>query len=271
MPGAASEDLYKVLGVRPDAEPAAVTSAFRRLARELHPDRNPDPAAEERFKAVGAAYEVLGNAQRRADYDARRRTRPAARAATSGGYDRSGRRAATAQTPRGPRADEHALLEIDLARAMTGGELQLTRGFGAPVKVRLPAGIADGDLVRIPGRAGGGGDLLITVTVIASAPFALSGRDVTVAVEVPAWTAAAGGVVAVPLPTSGSVSVRLEPGTPAGRHLRVRGRGLPARGDLPAGDLHVTVLVCAPAPRNDRQRGAWEALRAAYESPAAGA
>lgn len=289
--GWGDQDLYATLGVDPDASTAEITKAYRRLARELHPDTNPSAAAEERFKAASRAYDVLRDADRRAAYDQALRTASRARRRQGGGYTirvqnlDDSRRAADAQharvrtrasgglfddlfhSARGGRtarphpgwgADIRAELSLPFTDAVIGTTRTVAVPGHGPVTVQVPPGVEDGQTVRVPGmgrpNSGGGapGDLLVTVHVDPDPVFGRQGQDLTITVPVSYREAALGADVTVPTIQHGPVTIRIPPGTPSGQVLRVRGRGLPARDGT--GDLLVTVQVDVPTSLDDRQR-----------------
>lgn len=298
-PGWIDTDFYATLGLSRDATKADITKAYRRLARELHPDTNHDPAAEARFKDLSAAYEVLGDPQKRAAYDqARRLSASGARRRPGGGYtirvehvdpvedvldvgrgagvgsvaDDVFRFGARRSGPRRPAprrgADVHAEIGLPFAEAVTGTASTVWVAGGGAVTVRIPAGVEDGQTIRVPGkgRAGSGGgpagDLLVTVHVEPHEIFGRDGPNLTLTVPVSYAEAALGADVSVPTLGGPPVTVRIPPGTPSGRVLRVRGRGIPSAG----GDLLVTVHVEVPATLDARQRELIREL-ARYDDP----
>ncbi len=283
------KDYYALLGVPETASEQEVTRAYRRLARELHPDVNPDkPDAEERFKEVSSAYDVLGDPAKRKEYDELRRMQRAGVGgfrgsdAPTGGFrveftdaddlgdvgglgdlfgDLFGR------AGRGRRGrDVETEVTLDFAEAVRGAE----RKVGGAT-VRIPAGIEDGQLIRVPGQgrpgADGGspGDLYVTVRVAPHPRFGRDGPHLTLRIPVTFAEAALGADVRVPTLDGEPVTLRLPPGTPSGRTFRVRGKGVPGRGDL-----LVTVEVAVPRHLSDAQRRAVEELaEATTESPRA--
>jgi molecular chaperone DnaJ len=269
------KDYYALLGVPETASEQDVSRAYRKLARELHPDVNPDKAgAEERFKEVSAAYDVLGDPAKRKEYDELRRMQ-SMRSGDFGGMA-GGDAGFTFQfddlgdlfgdvlgrTRRGP--DLEAEVSLGFEEAVRGAERKVGRAT-----VRIPAGIEDGQLIRVAGQGGAGydggppGDLYVTVRVGRHPLFGRQGPHLTLKVPVTFAEAALGAEVRVPTLDGEPVTLRVPPGTPSGRTFRIRGRGVPGRGDL-----LVTVEVAVPRRLSEDQRRAVEALAAATaESP----
>jgi curved DNA-binding protein len=283
-------DYYEVLGVPRDADQDAIRRAYRRLAREYHPDLNSDSDAEERFKELGEAYEVLSDADKRERYDRLgARWRDAEREApeesfedffTHQGFGEGhvefgedlfealfGARADRADGPLRGR-DREALLELSLEDALAGGRRRLTLD-GREVSVNFPAGVRDGQLIRVAGQGGVGrgggppGDLFLRVAMKPHPRFRRRGDDdLDVEVAITPSEAALGTAVAVKTPT-GTARVRVPAGSSSGRRLRLRGRGLPKRGGG-SGDLHAIVKIVVPKELSDRERELYEQLA---ESP----
>ncbi|MET8352819.1 MULTISPECIES: molecular chaperone DnaJ [unclassified Micromonospora] len=372
------KDFYAVLGVDKAASADDIKKAYRKLARESHPDHNPgDPKAEERFKAVSEAYNVLSDSSRRREYDEMRSLfgsgafrRNARGAGQPGGMpfdvsdmfgggaggDRrfggagfqdlfssifSGGSAGGQSAPRGPARgrDVEAEVALDFGDAVRGVTLPLTlrapgvcdtchgngakpgtqprtcpachgagvttrnqgsfsfsepcrtcQGVGTVVEekcpechgsggvtktrtlnVRFPAGVADGQRIRLAGRGepgergGPAGDLFVQVKVRPDELFGRTGDDLTLTVPVTFAEAVFGTDLRVPT-LDGAVTLRVPPGTPSGRVLRARGKGV-VRRDGQAGDLLVTLDVVVPARLSDEARTALEAF--AEQSPPA--
>jgi molecular chaperone DnaJ len=356
-------DYYQALGVAADATAKDITKAYRKLARELHPDKNPgDASAEEQFKKVSAAYNVLGDDARRKEYDEIRRLGPLAGGGPGGGpggfsfnagnggfgdvndllgqmFNRSGRQAGRGGVGPQRGADVSARLTMDFVDAIRGitTTLHLTsdaqcstcggngskpgsrpvacgvcggrgvvddnqgmfsfsspckscRGTGSiivdpcgtckgsgverrprEVKVRIPAGVNDGQTIRLPGRGapgrGGGpaGDLLVEVHVQPHSRFSRSGDNLTVKVPISFAEAALGGEIAVPTIDGSTVTMTIKPGTQSGSRHRVKGRGITVsnKSGTRSGDLIVTVEVQVPTSLTDEQRAAIQQLAAA--------
>jgi len=362
----ANKDFYQVLGVDKDADAATIKKAYRKLAREHHPDSRPgDKVAEERFKQVAEAYDVVGDAEKRKEYDQMRSMFaggfPAGGGggygfpggfggggggATAGGFDISdlfgnlfggggagrggGRRAtrgadleteatidfteavegttvalrmssdAACPTCKGsggkPGTTPHVCPTCDGAGMVTstmGGAFsmnetcpechgrQLVYDEACPtchgsgrgrssrtLQVRIPAGVKGGQRIRlkgkgVPGEHGGpAGDLFVTVHVRHHAVFGRKGDNLTLTAPVTFDEAALGAEIKVPTLGGSPVTLRIPPGTPNGRVLRVRGRGA-TRKDGTRGDLLVTVEVQVPAQLDDAARAAVTAYRQA--------
>jgi molecular chaperone DnaJ len=344
-----TKDYYAVLGVPKDATQKDVVRAYRKLARQYHPDANPNnAAAEERFKEVSAAYDVLGDEARRKEYDEVRSSGGQRGGsfnfdgADSGGLgDLFSQMFGGAQrrSGAGPRrgGDVEAALTLQFEEAVTGVEtsLHLTadstcsgcsgsgarpgttphqcpqcygrgvveenqgpfafsspcprcggrgavieypcstcRGSGTErrpreVKVRIPAGVLDGQRIRLkgrgtPGRNGGpAGDLLVECRVAPHPVFGRDGANLLVTVPVRYTSAALGADIPVPTLQGDPVTLRLRPGTQSGSRHRVKGRGIAAKGG--AGDLIVTVEIAVPATLSDAEREALERLAEAED------
>jgi curved DNA-binding protein len=292
------KDYYDILGVKPDASETDIKSAYRKLARKYHPDKNKDAGAEEKFKAINEANEVLRDAEKRRAYDQLRaggyrqgeQFRPPPNWGREQGFDFGeagegdfsdffeslfGRSAGGAQghrqTPRARRGrDVQAHVQIDLQTAFDGGRTRLSLDDGSGtervLEVKIPAGIQPGKVIRLsgqgqPGMAGGpNGDLLLEVGIRDDARFKLDGHNVLHVLPVSPWEAALGATVPVPT-LAGTVDLRIPAGTQSGRKLRLKGRGLP--GHTP-GDQLVEVSIRVPTAENESQREAYEALRAQF-------
>lgn len=293
------KDYYRTLGVSPDAPQDDVTKAYRSLARQLHPDRNPDDSrAEERFKEVSAAYDVVGDADKRAQYDEIRRLAAGGNpfAATGpggthsfqfsgadglndllanlfgGGAGPFGGAPGGNRPQRGP--DHQAQLSLSFSEAVNGMTREVDLGDRSDrrrTRVRIPAGVADGQRIRLRGQGGAGaaggppGDLYVIVRVGDHPLFGRDGDHLTLTVPVSFSEAASGARIAVPTFEGDPVTLRLPAGTPSGRTLRVRGRGVTT--DRGTGDLLVTVEVVVPKKLNAAQRRALESFDEATKGP----
>jgi len=289
-----AKDYYKILGVERGASEGEIKKAFRRLAKEYHPDHNPDnPQAEARFKELNEAYEVLGDAKKRAQYDRFGSTFPGAGAGPAGaggqGYTnvdfgdlsdlfgslfggRTGRSSTTRTRTGGfgfdmPGRDLEQTVKINMNEAYTGTTRLITKGERT-IRVNIPAGATDGTRVRLSGEGEGGtgggqaGDLYLIVQVEPDSTFERSGDDLTTDVKVDMFTAMLGGEITVP--TLGRpIKLKIPAGTQSGRKFRLSGKGMPKLKDpTKHGNLYARILITVPEQLNDAQRTLVEQLRA---------
>ncbi len=299
------KDYYQILEVSRDASEADIRKAYRRLARAHHPDLNKQAGAEERFKQIGEAYEVLGDAEKRAAYDkygdmwkhAEELDKQAERQAAYGGFGSpfgsyqtyqggappdlgeifgdffgsfNGRRGGPGRSQAGfgfrmAGEDQHAEVEITLEEAFKGGSRGLLlerveegRHGGKPreIKVKIPAGVTDGQSLRLEGQGsagmGGGpaGDLYLKIKIAPHDRFELKGKDVILPIPVAPWEAALGATIEVPV-LGGSAKVKIPPGSQGGARLRLKGKGLPGK---KPGDQFVVLKIVTPKAQTDEQR-----------------
>jgi DnaJ-class molecular chaperone len=278
-----ADDPYKVLGVANDAEQAEISQAYRKLAKELHPDLNPgDRTAEERFKTVSAAYQILKDPEQRKRYDAgeidasgaekpqHRYYREYADAGDAGRYhstagfedledisnvfaDLFGQPhgpggARTTTRARGP--DIHYQLEVAFLDAVNGAKRRITMPDGKTIDLTIPAGTRHNSVLRLKGKGhpglGGGpaGDALVEIAVQPHRLFRREGDDILIDLPITLDEAVLGGKVEVPT-ISGRINLTIPPGVSSGRVMRLKGKGVrhPHRA---AGDQLVKLTVAMP-------------------------
>lgn len=292
-----ARDYYEVLGISRGATSDQIQQAYRTLARKYHPDVNKDPAAEDRFKEVNEAYHVLSDSDTRKRYDRfgedfrqipedwEERVGAGAGGYTGfGGGARSGtgvRFGGTAGiniddlfgdifSGSGgfgpiPGADQEAVLELTVEEAYRGGRRQISLD-GRNYTVNIPAGVIDGQRIRLTGEGGRGsgdgpaGDLYLVVRINSHPRFRLDGRDIVVDLPVSPWEAVLGATVAVHTP-GGEAKVKVPPGSSTGRRLRLRGEGMPNQRGKP-GDLYAEIKVVVPPKPTARERELFQQLAA---------
>lgn len=280
-----AEDLYKILGVDKAASADDIRKAYRKLAKQHHPDLNPgNKTAEEKFKSIASAHDLLSDPAKRARYDAGEIDETGAEKAPPRSYRHY------AESPAGSRyaynnagnaggqsgfasedfedlfsnifnqrpganpnrpargADARYILQAEFLDAINGATKRLTLPDGQTLDVKIPPGTEDGQTLRLrgrgqPGLAGGpAGDALIDIAI---APHPFYSRDnQTIRLELPITLAEAvlGAKITIPTP-AGPVAMTIKPGTDTGSELRLRGRGVPAHANHPAGDLIVKLQV----------------------------
>ena len=265
------KDFYKVLGVDKKAAADEIKKKYRALARDLHPDKTKgDAAKEEEFKAVSEAYEILSDAKKRAEYDEARSLfeRGGFRAPQGGGFQGGDFHDVFGggnpqdifanlfgnAARRGPRKGQDLQTEatITFRESVFGTTLDLRlatdRGQAQNISARVPTGVSDGAKIRVKGKGAQGeagpGDLFIQLHVKPHPIFSRKGENLTITLPVTFAEAALGADIKVPTMAGDDVTVRIAPGTPNGRTLRVKGRGI-TKGST-TGDLLVTVEVQVP-------------------------
>ena len=299
------KDYYQILGVAKDATQAEVKKAFRKLARVHHPDVAADKAsAEAKFKEINEAYEVLGDPEKRKKYDTLGANWDQPGGGYQGGpmpgggaefeFDGTGfsdfferyfsgggaRRAAGfggGFTGRGGAThgqDIEGDLMVTLEEAFTGSMRIIALRKSDPrtgqvitdeVQVRIPAGIGEGQRLRVPGHGGQGsggapdGDLYLRVRFAAHPDFRVRGHDIHCDLSLAPWEAVLGATISLKVPGGKSVQLKIPAGTSPGDQLRMKGYGLPKK-NAP-GDLYVEIAVATPPATGDEERGLWEKLR----------
>lgn len=277
-----ADDPYKTLGVARDATEKQIRSAYLKLAKTSHPDLNPgDRSAEERFKAVNAANDLLSDKDRRARFDrgeidgagheqARPGPPPGQRsyrdhaqgpsgARYSAGFgsdddlgdifsDMFGARAGAGGRRQG--ADRRYTLAVSFLDAIRGTTQRLTLPEGGSLDVKIPSGLESGQILRLRGKGGAGeppGDALIEVQVGLHPLFRRQGRDIHLELPITIREAVLGGAVTVPT-VSGPVTMTLPPGSDSTTKLRLKGKGVPASGHHVAGDAFPTLRIVLGPP-----------------------
>ncbi|NDJ59506.1 MAG: J domain-containing protein [Chloroflexi bacterium] len=290
-----AKDYYQTLGVNRDASDKDIKQAYRRLAKQYHPDANPDnPSAEAKFKEINEAYEVLSDKDKRQTYDRFGTVNPQQAWGDARGaspnidfgdlgdifdslFGRGGRSTNRSANPgsnfsgfaRGDGQNIEQLVSISLREAYSGTTRLLNKG-NRSIRVNIPAGAATGTKVRLsgegePGYSGGRtGDLYLVVQVSPDTLFERQGDDLYVDVKIDMFTALLGGEVEIP--TLGRpVRLRVPAGTQSGRRFRLSGKGMPLlRRDDTYGDLYARVQITVPETLTDEQRQLVEQLKASF-------
>ncbi len=295
------KDYYEILGVEPDADVKDIKTAYRRLARKYHPDLNPGDEAEARFKEVAEAWEVLKDKDRRAEYDELRRyggrhrqefePPPGWQSTAGAGFEHfggdfsdffhsvfggpfAGGAGSRAREFRYRGQDVEIEMPVFLEETLTEthkpvayeipvieeGRLQTRR---RNLRVTIPAGVADGERIRVRGQGapGGGegqsGDLYLHIRLVPHPVFDVEGHNLLLTVPVAPWEAALGAKVKVPT-LDGNIHLTIKPGSQSGQKLRIRGKGLV--GKTGKGDLIAVLKVVMPPARSPAVQELWQQL-----------
>ncbi|MBI0066378.1 DnaJ domain-containing protein [Commensalibacter sp. M0134] len=290
-----SLDPYTILGISKTASQDEIRKAYRKLAKKYHPDLNPgNKEAEDKFKAISVANELLSDPEKRARFDrgeidihGQEQGFPGGGAGYRhyadgaqgfrysqgegmhgnqfseddlqdilnrfggggwGGF--SGRGFSQGRSSRGPQKgqDRRYSLKISFLDAVNGTTSRITLPEGGTLDVKIPPGIDDGQTLRLRGKGdpgfqnGSAGDALITIQVMPHAYFKRDGQDIRMTWPVDLKTAVLGGKLTVPTPT-GEVALNVPAHSDSGTVLRLRGRGIPSRKNLEAGNLYVTLQI----------------------------
>jgi curved DNA-binding protein len=295
------KDYYEILGVAPDADAKEIKTAYRKLARKYHPDVNPDAGAEDKFKEVAEAYEALKDAGRRAEYDELRQYGRRAGSSfepppgwqggrSSGGtggahfegdfsdffnsifggaareahYQQSGRRGQDAEIEM-PIFLEETMSEASkrveyLIPVVENGQLKEVK---KSLNVKIPAGVQDGERIRLKGQAGAGqgnapnGDLYLHIRLVPHPLFDVEGHNLVITVPLAPWEAALGAKVTVPT-LSGKINLTVAANSQSGQRLRIKGKGLASK--TGHGDLFALLKIVIPSAANTKVKELWQSL-----------
>ncbi|KTD44738.1 DnaJ C-terminal domain-containing protein [Legionella parisiensis] len=267
------KDYYKIMGVSEDASDKDIKMAYRKLARKYHPDISKEPNAEEHFKEMGEAYEVLRDPIKRAEYDNHRKSKtfyqqePHAQQSEhfySGQFNEDlfetlfGHSRYRQQPTAGQ--DYHGKINISLEEAFTG----TVKNIQVPIeqeskvsmqtlKVKIPAGVKSGQQIRLAGQGAPGvhggprGDIYLIINIDKHSLFDVMDSDIYLTLPITPWEAALGATIIVPT-LGGKIDLKIPPGSQGGQKLRLKNRGLP--GAKP-GHQYVLLKMITPPPTTE--------------------
>ncbi len=277
------KDYYKILGVPRDASQDDIKKAYRKLARKYHPDVSKEANAEDKFKELGEAYEVLKDAQKRAQYDqfgsnyrhGQSFNPPPGWDDNMGGFGGGnfssffenmfgGMGGMGGNAGRGEQffakgEDVNAKITVSLEDAFNGATKTIRRPSGATqdgtINVKIPAGIASGKKIRLSGQGKAGmgskaGDLYLEVQIAPHKHYRLEGKDIFLDLPVAPWEAALGAKVTVPT-LAGKINLTIPAGARSGQKMRLKGRGLPGK---EPGDEFVVLQIMTPTADSDKAK-----------------
>ncbi|MGX6642672.1 DnaJ C-terminal domain-containing protein [Legionella pneumophila] len=280
------KDYYKIMGVSQDASEKDIKMAYRKLARKYHPDISKEPDAEERFKEMAEAYEVLKDPKKRSEYDqylkykefnpqsdgfSGRRTQEQPFQEfhfdsdffeTLFGHSRYQQQPMTGQ-------NYHGKITISLEEAYHGAvknlQVPVEQGTETKIqtlKVKIPAGVKSGQQIRLAGQGGSGsgggarGDLYLTVEVMKHPIFDVMENDIYLTLPVTPWEAALGATVVIPT-LAGKIDLKIPPGSQGGQKLRIKNRGLPGS---PPGNQYVLLKIITPPAQTEEAKALYKKM-----------
>ncbi|QDE31099.1 MULTISPECIES: DnaJ C-terminal domain-containing protein [Shewanella] len=298
------KDYYTILGVEPDADDKTIKKAYKKLAVKYHPDVSKHPEAEEKFKEIGEAYEVLHNSEERAQYDELRHhhlNRSQSRGSAGQGWGQQndpqtdqefsdffnsifggrhtgfeqGGQQRSSQTRRAKGQDVEMefpmFLEETLVDTLKPVSFTLqqrdARGHiveqPKSLKVKIPAGVANGERIRLKGQGGAGqtkadnGDLYLQIRYAPHPLFDVDGKDLSIVVPIAPWEAVLGTKLKIPTLT-GNIQVSIPVNSQSGQRLRIKGKGLLSK--KAHGDLYAVLKIVVPKSTDDTSKKLWTEL-----------
>lgn len=292
-------DYYDILGVSRSATADEIKKAYRKLSRKYHPDMAPDDkSADQKFKEVQEAYEVLRDEQKRQQYDQFGHSFQQAGPGGGGYYQSAGgagpvdfedmfggggidlgdlfggafRGGGSKRAQPRPQKGESKRLSIDIPfhLAAVGGEHEISLQKGSSserLTVKIPPGVDSGSVIRLSGQGNPGihggpaGDLLLTIKVGAHSYFKRDGSNLLLEVPITLTEAALGAKVDVPTLSEGEVTVTIPPGTSSGSKLRLRGKGIIDQKTRQTGDQICAIKIVAPKILSDQAKALYEQLK----------
>lgn len=279
------KDYYAILGISRDAKPADIKKAYRKLSKQYHPDVNKEAGAEEKYKEINEAYEVLKDPDKRQKYDTLGQNWQQGQDFTpppgwqhvefggdmgdfsdffqtlfggaGGGFGGFSDIFSGGSYRQPVSRDMEVNLTLSLEDAIGGGTHTLMFG-NRKLSVRLPKGITEGSQIKLPGKSERGGDIYVNIHIAPHKIFTVEDYDLIREMKVPVYDAVLGKDIAVPT-LSGEVTVKMPAGIQDGQKLRLKGKGMPKR-DGSNGDMYVRIRVEIPRYLNDKQKALWQEL-----------
>ncbi|GGI88600.1 DnaJ C-terminal domain-containing protein [Legionella impletisoli] len=286
----AKKDYYHIMGLKSDASEKEIKMAYRRLARKYHPDISKEPQAEEKFKELGEAYEVLKDPEKRKLYDqygmdweqgpragqtSQQYTWQGAGPQQGFSFDEDffesifgGHQRRERQQPAYKGADYHSEIHISLEEAYKGTVKELKIPAAVPgqksqtLRVKIPSGVKSGQQIRLSGKGGPGfgggekGDLYLKVHLEKHPYFDVKEKDVYLTLPITPWEAALGATIPVPT-LGGKVDLKIPSDSQAGQKLRLKQRGMPG---TPPGDQYVILKIMIPEPKTELARELYQKM-----------
>ena len=292
------KDYYKVLGVDRDIEQTDLKKAYRKLARKYHPDVSKEANAEERFKEVNEAYEVLGDAKKRASYDDLGANWQNGQSFNpppgwEGGFDFNqfgggaqgggagfsdffesmfGGGAGFQQDGFGQQHQQYQQrkppaetmnLFVDLEDVFSGNNKRVRLPNGKTIEVKIPQGIDDGKKSRLSGKAGNGGDLHLKINIKKHPSYRVEEKNIYLDLPISPWEAALGASVTIET-LAGKLKLKIPEGSSSGNKMRIKGRGLPKKSGT-SGDQFVVLQINTPPADTDDKKDFYEEMKNKFD------
>lgn len=283
------KDYYEILGVSREAKPEDIRKAYRKLAKKYHPDVNKEAGAEEKYKEINEAYEVLKDPDKRQKYDTLGMNWQSGQdftpppgwqhvefggnmgdmgdmggfsdffqtlfGNTGGSFDSFSDMFSGGHRP--VNRDTEVNLTLSLEDAVEAGTHTLLLG-SRKLSVKLPKGITEGSQIKLPGKSDRGGDIYVNVHIAKHNIFSIEGYNLICEVHVPVYDAVLGKDIHVQT-LNGEVTVNMPSGIQDGQKLRLKGKGMPKR-DGTNGDMYIRIRIDIPKYVNEQQKALWEEL-----------
>lgn len=279
---------YEILGIPRNASNDDIKKAFRKLARQYHPDVNPgDNTTVERFKDINEAYDTLSDDQKRSEYNRsllganRRKTSKTRDQVTTNGNGTSSdyrqefdlwkfkdfsntstkraKMSAATPPPRLTRRDVEARLTLPLERAYQGGRQRIRLEDGRSLEVDMPPGMIDGQKIRLKGQGIDGGDLYLKITVALHPFFKVQGLDIYCQIPITPSEATLGGMIEIPT-IDGLVKMAVPKGVKSGQRLRLANKGYPSN-EGNRGDQLVEIQIVSPSELSEEEQALYQKIR----------
>ena len=289
------KDYYKILGVDRDISQAELKKSYRKLARKYHPDVSKENNAEERFKEVNEAYEVLGDEENRSQYDNLgpnwkngqnfnpppgwdggfdtnqfgQGGRGAAGEGFSdffesmfgGGFGQAGGQHQGFNQRQEKPAAEIMHSYVDLEEVYAGSNKRITLPNGSNIEVKIPKGIDDGKKIRLSGKGSTGGDIHLQIKHRKHPVFKLDGKNVSIDLPIAPWEAALGTTATIQT-LGGQLKLKVPENSASGKKMRLKGRGLPG---AETGDQFVVLQIVIPPIKTDADRAFYEDMKKKFD------
>ena len=283
------KDYYKILDVDRDASDAEIKKAYRKKARQYHPDVSKVANAEERFKEANEAYEVLGDKEKRAQYDTLggnwkngQQFNPPP--GWEGGFDFNqfggghggsggfsdffesmfggmGGSAGFGQQQRRKPPAETMILRVDLEDIFSGGKKKIRLPNGSNIEVKIPKGFEEGKKIRLSGKGRNGADIHLKININKHPKYTLKGKDVYLDLPIAPWEAALGSSITIDT-LAGQLKLKVPEDSTSGKKMRLKGRGLPGS---PTGDQYVVLQIVTPPADTDDKKTFYQEMEKKFD------